>query len=51
VRDKSARVRFETILAAGPGKFIPQLVELAHGRDKEVAGEAAEKLKQIGAAK
>jgi hypothetical protein len=47
VKDKSPLVRFETIVAIGAEKFLPQLQELARGPDAQVAESASEKLKQI----
>ena len=49
--DKAPVVRYMTILAVGPEKFVPQLQELSRGQDPRVAEWAAEKLKQIGASK
>jgi len=47
LKDKSAEVRFVTILAAGPQKFIPELEALSRGSDPSVADLAAQKLNQL----
>ena len=51
VNDPSPVVRFMTIIAVNPRKFVPQLQELTDCRDAQVAEWATDKLKQIGAAK
>ncbi len=50
ISDKSPMVRYMTILAVGPKKYVPQLREIAHGPATPAAEWASEKLHQIGAA-
>jgi HEAT repeat protein len=47
VKDKSPTVRYFTILAAGPPKFIPELEELSKGPNAQIAEWAAQMLKQV----
>ena len=47
LKDKSPGVRFMTILAVGPQKFIPELEELSKGSDPLIAGLATQKLNQL----
>ena len=47
VKDKSPVVVFDTILAIGPEKFLPQLQELARGPNAQIAESASDQLKQI----
>jgi HEAT repeat protein len=49
LKDKSLNVRYETILAAGAQRFIPELKELSKGPDPRVAQSATEKLSQLAA--
>jgi hypothetical protein len=47
VKDKSPEVRYMTILAAGPQRFISELKELSKGADPCVAESAAQTLDQL----
>lgn len=47
VKDKSPLVRFETILAIGDEKFLPELQELARGADTQIAKSASEQLNLV----
>ncbi len=47
LQDKSPTVRYMTILAAGPQKYVPELKELAKEPDSWAARSARDKLKQL----
>lgn len=47
LKDRSLSVRYETILAGGAQRFIPELEELSKGPDPRVAQSAAQKLNQL----
>jgi HEAT repeat protein len=51
LNDKSLSVRYMTILAVGPEKFVKELQELAHGPDPRIADWATQKIEQISGKK
>jgi hypothetical protein len=51
LKDKSPVVKFMTILAAGPQKYIPELEALSKGPDLVTADLATQKLKELANAK